>query len=59
MNITQNEKKFIVFCPECNTVLPYHDKINQGMILECPACGIESEIIEVNPVKLSPLEEEK
>lgn len=47
------------FCPECDTPIKLPKEIILGKILECPACGTESEIVNLNPLKLSPLEEEK
>ncbi|MBI3379746.1 lysine biosynthesis protein LysW [Candidatus Gottesmanbacteria bacterium] len=46
-------------CPECDTPLKLSTGINIGKIVECPSCGVECEIISVNPLKLAPLEEEK
>lgn len=46
-------------CPECDAKLIIPDRIKLGTIIECAACGAESEIIDLNPFKLSPLEEEK
>lgn len=52
-----NNQKAI--CPECDTeiTLPTEPKI--GDVLECQTCGAECEITEINPLELSPLEEEK
>lgn len=46
-------------CPECDTPLNLPAELRAGKIIECPACAVQSEIIEVNPLKLAPLEEEK
>lgn len=46
-------------CPECDTPLNLPVNLVVGKIIECPACATESEIIEVNPLKIAPLEEEK
>lgn len=46
-------------CPECDTTLEIPQIITAGMIVECPACGTESEIINLDPLTLAPLEEEK
>ena len=46
-------------CPECDNIIKLAENIIIGSIVECPACAVESEIIEINPVVLSPLEEEK
>ena len=46
-------------CPECDTILTLPSQVILGKVLECPACGTESEIVSLSPLKLSPLEEEK
>lgn len=46
-------------CPECDTPLNVPAELAVGKILECPACGTQSEIVAVDPLKLAPLEEEK
>lgn len=48
-----------IACPECDTPLKLSLPIMVGKIAECPACGCESEVVEINPIKISPLEEEK
>ena len=55
---TNGERKTIR-CPECDTQIILPNNLTLGKILECPACGTESEIVDLNPFKLSPLEEEK
>lgn len=53
-----NRQKNNIACPECDTILTI-DEEKLGKVVECPACGTESEIVNINPLKLSPLEEEK
>ena len=57
MDITQKKENFV--CPECDTPISLSQDIAVGKIVECPACGTESEIITLNPLQLAPLEEEK
>ena len=52
-----NKNKFI--CPECDSPISRIMEIKEGKVIECDACGTESEIISVAPLKLAPLEEEK
>ena len=59
MDNTQNKAQPTIPCPECDTPINILKDAVVGKIIECPACGIESEIISTSPVKLSPLEEEK
>ena len=46
-------------CPECDNQIKTSKEIKKGIIVECSACGVESEFISISPVKLAPLEEEK
>lgn len=52
-------KKEEILCPECDTPIKTRDNVELGLIVECSACACESEIVSLNPLKLSPLEEEK
>jgi len=56
--IKQN-KSGLYNCPECDNPLTSEKEIKQGTVVECPACGTESEFITVKPPQLAPLEEEK
>jgi len=38
-------------CPNCNTVVKV-DKPRQGAIITCPGCGVELEIIRVDPLEV-------
>ncbi|KKR34390.1 MAG: hypothetical protein UT63_C0002G0035 [Candidatus Gottesmanbacteria bacterium GW2011_GWC2_39_8] len=46
-------------CPECDNKIIVDSESKEGTVVECDACGTESEIISVNPLTLTPLEEEK
>lgn len=54
-----NNYSLVKPCPECDTPLTLSKDHRVGEIIECDACGAESEIIALNPVKLVLLEEEK
>jgi alpha-aminoadipate carrier protein LysW len=47
-------------CPECEAVVPLPEDAMAGEIVQCPDCGVELEITEVNPpvLALAPEEEE-
>ena len=47
-------------CPECNGVVELSPDTEEGEILECPDCGLELEVIGLEPVQLeqAPQEEE-
>lgn len=59
MDNTQKQSVDTIPCPECDTPLQLPTQLVKGKIIECPACGCESEFVETNPVRISPLEEEK
>ena len=59
MNKKQNQAQPNTLCPECDTPLPIKETLKIGDVVECPACGTESEILSLSPLKLAPLEEEK
>jgi alpha-aminoadipate carrier protein LysW len=46
-------------CPECDAEIQLVDVI-EGEIVVCPDCGVDLEVISLNPVKLdlAPMEEE-
>lgn len=46
-------------CPECDNQITVNKNAVKGMIVECDACGTESEFIKIFPPVLAPLEEEK
>ena len=50
----------VATCPECDAELNLGDKVMQGEIVQCPDCGVDLEVVELNPIKveLAPLEEE-
>ncbi len=57
----QNEHKKIdkIICPECDSEIPFSSSLKLGTVVECPACVTQSEIVDLAPLKLAPLEEEK
>lgn len=54
-----SQKPIHSICPECDTPIILPENFQTGKVVECPACGTQSEIINTNPLKLVPLEEEK
>ena len=48
-----------VNCPECDATLNLKEVV-QGEIVQCPDCGVDLEVIAVEPVQvaLAPMEEE-
>ena len=39
-------------CPECNATVSFSDEPMNGEIIECPECGMELEVIGVDPLTL-------
>jgi alpha-aminoadipate carrier protein LysW len=46
-----------VVCPECDNPLDIEDDIDKGETLQCEECGVELEVVGVDPVELAPIEE--
>ena len=38
-------------CPECEGAIELSDDLEQGEIVVCPDCGVELEVLAVDPVK--------
>ena len=53
------DKQKSYLCPECENQIKTEKEVKIGTIVECSACGTESEFLSVDPPKLAPLEEEK
>lgn len=49
-----------VICPECLAEIDLNGGVEVGEILVCPDCGVDLEIISLQPVsvELAPMEEE-
>ncbi len=46
-------------CPECDTPLDIdEDEIEEGETISCDECGLELEVVSVDPLELSPLDAE-
>ena len=47
-------------CPECEASIDLDADVEEGEITECPDCGVELEVVKVNPLELAvaPQEEE-
>ncbi len=39
-------------CPECDAAVTFAEEPMIGEIIECPECGMELEVIEVDPLTL-------
>ena len=49
-----------VFCPECEAEITLDATVMQGEILVCPDCGVDLEVMSIDPVtiEVAPMEEE-
>jgi alpha-aminoadipate carrier protein LysW len=41
-----------VACIECAADVSFEDDVMEGEIVECPDCGLELEVISLNPLKV-------
>ena len=47
-------------CPACDAVIDLEeDEVEEGQTVDCPECGAELEVVNINPVELDVLEEEE
>ncbi len=46
-------------CPACQEIIIIKDVPELGKIIECQSCGVEMEIISLEPLEVSLIEEEK
>ena len=46
-------------CPECTTPIVVPDDVLEGELVVCEHCGVELEILSMNPPKLAIFEEEE
>lgn len=46
-----------VVCPECDTPLSVDpDEVEEGETVECDECGLELEVVSVDPLELAPVD---
>lgn len=47
-----------VVCPECdNPIVVDVDEVEEGETVHCEECGLELEVISVDPLELAPVDE--
>ena len=47
-----------VVCPECdNPITVDADEVEEGETLQCDECGLELEVVSVDPLELAPVDE--
>ncbi len=48
----------MVICPECESDLDIEeDEVDEGEVVSCPECGTDFEVVAVDPLELSKVEE--
>lgn len=48
-----------IFCKDCNEPIEIEKELEMGEIIECENCGAEMEVINLEPLEISLIEEEK
>ena len=49
----------MVICPECESDLDIEEsEVDEGEIVSCPECGTDFEVVAVDPLELTRVEEE-
>lgn len=38
-------------CPECEALIEIEGDLDEGETLDCPECGAELEVVNINPVE--------
>ena len=46
-------------CPECGAAVELADDAMEGEIVQCADCGVELEVVSLNPPTLEPAPEEE
>ncbi len=50
----------MVICPECEGDLDIEeDEVDEGEIVSCPECGTDFEVVGIEPLELTRVEEEE
>lgn len=48
-----------MICPECESALDFEeDEVEEGDVVVCDECGTEYEVVAVDPLELSKVEED-
>ena len=48
-----------VVCPECdNPITIDSDEVEEGETVQCEECGLDLEVVSVDPLELAPVDEE-
>jgi alpha-aminoadipate carrier protein LysW len=57
--VSKREEVAMVICPECESDLDIEeDEVDEGEVVSCPECGTDFEVVTVEPLELSRVEDE-
>jgi len=55
----RTEEAAMVICPECESDLDIEeDEVDEGEVVSCPECGTDFEVVAVEPLELSRVEDD-
>jgi alpha-aminoadipate carrier protein LysW len=47
-------------CPECEAAIDLEqDEMEEGQVVDCPECGVELEVISIDPLELNAVTEDE
>ena len=50
----------MVMCPECESDLDIEEEeVDEGEVVSCPECGTDFEVVAIEPLELSKVEEDE
>ena len=45
-----------VVCPECDNPITVDDEVEEGETIQCGECGLDLEVVSVDPLELAPVD---
>jgi alpha-aminoadipate/glutamate carrier protein LysW len=58
LRLARSEEVVMVMCPECESDLDIEeDEVDEGEVVSCPECGTDFEVVAVEPLELSRVED--
>jgi alpha-aminoadipate/glutamate carrier protein LysW len=56
----RTEEAAMVICPECESDLDIEeDEVDEGEVVSCPECGTDFEVVAVEPLQLSRVDDDE
>jgi alpha-aminoadipate carrier protein LysW len=50
-------EEIMAVCPECDNPIVMDDDFEEGETLQCEECGVDLEVVSVDPLELAPVDE--